>query len=45
MVDCGALPADLLLRSLPVPGSALGGSRLLAQLAPLYETLAELEVP
>ncbi|MFI7586836.1 SWIM zinc finger family protein [Spongisporangium articulatum] len=36
-----ALPPDLLLRSLPTPGSALGGSRLLAQLAPLYEGLAD----
>jgi uncharacterized Zn finger protein len=33
------LPVDLLLRSLPVPGSALGGSKLLAQLGPLYQEL------
>jgi uncharacterized Zn finger protein len=35
------LPVDLLLRLLPVPGAALGGSRLLAQLGPLYQQLAE----
>jgi uncharacterized Zn finger protein len=33
------LPVDLLLRSLPVPGAGLGGRRLLAQLAPLYDHL------
>lgn len=37
------LPPDLLLRALPVPSAALGGSRLLAQLAPLYQTFAELD--
>jgi hypothetical protein len=35
------LPADLLLRLLPAPGALLGGSRLLGQLGPLYEQLAE----
>jgi uncharacterized Zn finger protein len=34
------LPVDLLLRSLPVPGAALGGARLLGQLAPLYPRLS-----
>jgi uncharacterized Zn finger protein len=34
------LPVDLLLRLLPAPGSALGGSRLLGQLAPLYARLS-----
>ena len=33
------LPVDLLLRVLPSPPAALGGSRLLAQLGPLYEHL------
>lgn len=33
------LPVNLLLRSLPVPGAGLGGSRLLAQLGPLYDEL------
>jgi len=33
------LPVDLLLRLLPVPGAGLGGSRLLAQLGPLYDQL------
>jgi uncharacterized Zn finger protein len=33
------LPVDLLLRMLPAPGPGLGGSRLLAQLGPLYEHL------
>jgi uncharacterized Zn finger protein len=33
------LPVDLLLRLLPVPGAALGGSRLLAQLGPIYDHL------
>jgi uncharacterized Zn finger protein len=33
------LPVDLLLRLLPAPGAGLGGSRLLAQLGPLYDQL------
>jgi uncharacterized Zn finger protein len=33
------LPVDLLLRILPSPPAALGGSRLLAQLGPLYDRL------
>lgn len=33
------LPVDLLLRLLPVPSAGLGGSRLLAQLGPLYDHL------
>jgi uncharacterized Zn finger protein len=33
------LPVDLLLRLLPTPGAGLGGSRLLAQLGPLYQQL------
>ena len=33
------LPVDLLLRVLPAPGAGLGGSRLLAQLGPLYDQL------
>jgi uncharacterized Zn finger protein len=33
------LPVDLLLRLLPVPAAALGGTKLLAQLGPLYEQL------
>jgi uncharacterized Zn finger protein len=33
------LPPDLLLRLLPVPGSALGGQRLIAYLQPLYHRL------
>jgi uncharacterized Zn finger protein len=33
------LPVDLLLRSLPVPAATLGGSKLLAQLGPLYQQL------
>ncbi len=36
------LPADLLLRQLPVPGAALGGAALVDQLRPLYARLAEL---
>jgi uncharacterized Zn finger protein len=35
------LPVDLLLRQLPTPGAGLGGSRLLAQLGPIYDQLAE----
>lgn len=35
------LPADLLLRQLPAPNPALGGSDLLAYLAPLYEKLGQ----
>lgn len=34
------LPPDLLLRHLPVPGGAIGGPRLVAELTPLYERLA-----
>jgi uncharacterized Zn finger protein len=33
------LPVDLLLRQLPMPGAALGGSRLISYLTPLYEQL------
>jgi uncharacterized Zn finger protein len=39
------LPADLLLRSLPEPSGALGGSGLLAFLAPVYERLAPVPAP
>lgn len=35
------LPADLLLRQLPVPGAVLGGAELLTHLAPLYARLGE----
>ncbi|MHB1472822.1 MAG: SWIM zinc finger family protein [Dermatophilaceae bacterium] len=35
------LPADLLLRQLPVPGAPLGGPGLVAYLAPLYAVFAE----
>jgi uncharacterized Zn finger protein len=35
------LPADLLLRQLPVPGASLGGQDLVAYLAPLYAQLGE----
>ena len=33
------LPVDLLLRQLPVPGTVLGGARLISYLTPLYERL------
>ena len=39
------LPVDLVLRQLPAPGAALGGSRLLADLGRLYEQLPDGEVP
>jgi uncharacterized Zn finger protein len=39
------LPVDLLLRLLPVPGAALGGSRLLAQLGPVYDHLPPIATP
>ena len=35
------LPADLLLRQLPVPGAPLGGADLVTYLAPLYAQLGE----
>jgi uncharacterized Zn finger protein len=35
------LPADLLLRQLPVPGSSLGGPDLVTYLAPLYAVFGE----
>jgi uncharacterized Zn finger protein len=35
------LPADLLLRQLPVPGAPLGGTGLVAFLEPLYAALGE----
>jgi uncharacterized Zn finger protein len=35
------LPADLLLRQLPVPGAPLGGPDLVTYLAPLYAVLGE----
>ncbi len=33
------LPADLLLRQLPVPGTGLGAARLISYLTPLYQRL------
>lgn len=35
------LPADLLLRQLPVPGALLGGADLVTELAPLYVQLGD----
>lgn len=39
------LPVDFLLRQLPAPAAGLGGDRLVAELAGLYEAMGELPEP